>query len=316
MKRAVSVSLGSSSRDKKVIVNFKGQQISVERIGTDGDIEKAKQLYTELDDQVDAFGVGGVDLYLRLEGREYPLRAALKLIAGVKQTPVVDGRGLKHTLERRVFELAASALHQALSGAEGQVQGLILEGVPHFRMAFIPVAVDRIGLSQAVTEVTDEVIFGDLMVALGIPIPVRGIRNFKRVARVMLPFVSYFPMSLLYYGSSGAEHEPKYQKFWVESDLLAGDFLFMRKYLPKDLHGKTVITNTTTQENVEFLRERGVHLMITTTPRYEGRSFGTNMMEAALTAYAGKGRPLNDEELNALIDELDLRPNVQVLNAE
>jgi hypothetical protein len=314
MKRAVSVSLGSSKRDKKVVVNFKGQQISVERIGTDGNIEKAKQLYTELDDQVDAFGVGGVDLYLRLDGREYPLRAPLKLIEGVKQTPVVDGRGLKHTLERRVFELAAPELHNVLSGEQGEVQGLILEGVPHFRRAFIPVAVDRIGLSQAVTEVTDEVIFGDLMVALGIPIPVRGIRNFKRVARIMLPFVSYFPMSLLYYGSSGTEHEPKYQKFWLESDLLAGDFLFMRKYLPVNLHGKTVITNTTTPENVEFLRERGVRLMITTTPRYDGRSFGTKMMEAALTAYAGKGRPLSDDELNALIDELNLRPNVEVLN--
>jgi len=38
------------------------------------------------------------------------------------------------------------------------------------------------------------------------------------------------------------------------------------------------------------------------------------MMEAALTAYAGKGRPLSDEELNALIDSLELRPSVQVLN--
>lgn len=301
-KRAVSVSLGSSSRDKKVIVNFKDQEISVERIGTDGDIDEAKRLYTELDDQVDAFGVGGVDLYLRLEGREYPLRAALKLIGGVKQTPVVDGRGLKHTLERRVFELAEPAIRA------------VLGEMPRFRQAFIPVAVDRIGLAVAVAEVTDEVIFGDLMVALEIPIPVRGVRNYKRVARLMLPFVSHFPMSMLFYGSGGAEHEPKYQKYWRESDLLAGDFLFMRKYLPDDLHGKTVITNTTTEENVEFLRERGVRMMITSTPRYEGRSFGTNMMEAALTAYAGKGRPLSDEELNALIDDLELRPSVQVLN--
>jgi hypothetical protein len=37
-------------------------------------------------------------------------------------------------------------------------------------------------------------------------------------------------------------------------------------------------------------------------------------MEAALTAYAGKGRPLSDAELNALMDELDLRPSVQRLN--
>ena len=59
--------------------------------------------------------------------------------------------------------------------------------------------------------------------------------------------------------------------------------------------------------------ERGVHMVITTTPRYDGRSFGTNMMEAALTAYAGKGRPLTDAELNDLIDELDLRPTLAKL---
>jgi hypothetical protein len=55
-------------------------------------------------------------------------------------------------------------------------------------------------------------------------------------------------------------------------------------------------------------------MVITTTPRYEDRSFGTNMMEAVLTAYAGKGRPLNDDELNQIIDELDLRPTIMVLD--
>jgi hypothetical protein len=121
-------------------------------------------------------------------------------------------------------------------------------------------------------------------------------------------------MSMLFYGSRGAEAEPKYQRYWQEADLIAGDFLFMRKHLPDDLTGKTVITNTTTAKNVELLQERGVRQVITTTPRFEGRSFGTNMMEAALTAYAGKGRPLSDAELNALIDELDLRPSVQRLS--
>jgi len=300
MKRAVSVSLGSSARDKKVTITLKGEQISVERIGTDGDVEKSRRLFAELDGKVDALGVGGVDLYLRLDEREYPLHAALKLVQDVHRTPVVDGRGLKHTLERRVFELAEPELGRR----------------PHFHRAFIPVAVDRLGLGQAVTDVADEVIFGDLMVALGVPIPIRGIANFRRVARVMLPFVSHFPMSLLFYGSGGDEPEPKYQKFFREADLIAGDFLFMRKHMPASLAGKTVVTNTTTAENVALLRERGVHRVITTTPRYEGRSFGTNMMEAALTAYAGKGRPLTDAELNSLIDELDLRPSVQSLNEQ
>jgi len=298
MKRAVSVSLGSSTRDKRVIITLKGEPISVERIGTDGDAEKARRLFAELDGQVDALGVGGVDLYLRLDDREYPLHAALKLVQDVHQTPVVDGRGLKHTLERRVFELAAPELGDR----------------PHFRRAFVPVAVDRLGLAEAVAEVADEVIIGDLMIALGIPIPIRGIPAYRRLARVLLPIVSHFPMSLLFYGSSGEEPDPRYQRYFTDADLIAGDFLFMHKYLPDDLTGKTVITNTTTEENIEFLRARGVRQVITSTPRYEGRSFGTNMMEATLTAYAGKGRPLTDAELNGLIDELDLRPSVQQLN--
>ena len=293
MKRAVSISLGSSKRDKKVVVNFNGVEIQVERVGMDGDIAKTHQMYLDLDGKVDAFGVGGVDLYLRLDDKEYPLHAALKLVSGLTKTPLCDGRGLKHTLERRVFELAKAEL-----------------GDVHFKQVFIPVAVDRLGLAQAVAEVAERTVFGDLMVALGVPIPVYGIPAFKKVARVMLPMVSYFPMSMLFYGSDGAEQEPKYVKYFEESDLIAGDFLFMRKYMPARLAGKTVVTNTTTEDNIEFLKARGVKTIITTTPRYDGRSFGTNMLEAALTAYAGKGRRLTDDELNGLIDELGLKPTV------
>ena len=293
MKRAVSISLGSSKRDKKVVVNFKGEEIQVERVGTDGDIVKARQMYLDLDGKVDAFGVGGVDLYLRLDQREYPLHAALKLVSGVTRTPLCDGRGLKHTLERRVFELAKPQL--------GEVR---------FKQAFVPVAVDRLGLAEAVAEVAERTVFGDLMVALGVHLPIYGIPAFKWVARVMLPIVSHFPMSMIFYGSDGAEHEPKYVKYFAGSDLIAGDFLFMRKYMPKNLSGKTVVTNTTTEDNIELLKERGVKTVITTTPRYEGRSFGTNMLEAALTAYAGMGRRLGDDELNGLIDELGLKPSV------
>lgn len=293
MKRAVSVSLGSSKRNKSVTVNLNGVEILVERIGTDGDIEKARRMYLDLDGKVDAFGVGGVDLYLRLDDREYPLHAALKLVSGVRQTPLCDGRGLKHTLERRVFELAKPQL-----------------GDVRFKQAFIPVAADRIGLAEAVAEVSERSVFGDLMVALGVPVPIHGIRAFKRVARVMLPIVSHFPMGMIFYGSDGAEHKPKYTRYFEESDLIAGDFLFMRKYMPMDLSAKTIVTNTTTEDNIALLKERGVKRVITTTPRFDGRSFGTNMNEAMLTAHAGRGRRLSDAELNALIDELGIRPAV------
>lgn len=294
MKRAVSISLGSSRRDKRLVINLKGDEIDLERIGTDGDAALAARLFAEMDGRVDCLSVGGVDLYVRLDGREYPLRAALKLVEGVKHTPVVDGRGLKHTLERRVFELARP----------------MLDATPHFHDAFVPLALDRLGLAQAAASVSDKIVIGDLMIGLGLPFPVRGIPTYKRLVRLLMPIVSRFPMDRLFYGSKGSEHEPKYAHYFAQADLLAGDFMFMQKYMPEDLSGKTVVTNTTTEENIELLRRCGVRLVITTTPRYQGRSFGTNLMEAAVTAYAGKGRPLTDPELNALIDELDLRPTV------
>jgi hypothetical protein len=101
----------------------------------------------------------------------------------------------------------------------------------------------------------------------------------QTVARVMLPLVSYFPMTLIFYGSDGAEHEPKYVRYFEGSDLIAGDYLFMRKYLPACLDAKTVVTNTTTADDIALLKKRGVKTVITTTPRYDGRSFGTNVME-------------------------------------
>ena len=63
MKYAVSISLGSSKRDKRVEVKFKDEIVVIERIGLDGDAEKAKKMFEALDGQVDAFGMGGVDMY-------------------------------------------------------------------------------------------------------------------------------------------------------------------------------------------------------------------------------------------------------------
>ncbi|MER3515369.1 MAG: quinate 5-dehydrogenase, partial [Chloroflexota bacterium] len=53
MKYVVSVSLGSSTRDKTVEVELCGEVVHIERCGTDGDVEKAIRLFTELDGQVD-----------------------------------------------------------------------------------------------------------------------------------------------------------------------------------------------------------------------------------------------------------------------
>jgi tartrate dehydratase alpha subunit/fumarate hydratase class I-like protein len=80
MKRAVSISIGSSKRNKSVEVDLLGEKVLIERIGTDGDMEKAARMYQDLDGKVDAFGVGGADLGMMIDGKWYELHSVRPMI--------------------------------------------------------------------------------------------------------------------------------------------------------------------------------------------------------------------------------------------
>ena len=298
MKRAVSISLGSITRDKKVTITLLGEEITIERIGTNGDVEKAIQLYDELDGQVDAFGVGGIDLGMTIAGRYYPLYDAQKLVAGVKQTPVVDGGGLKQTLERGIAQFIEQKI-----GDEVQPKRVL-----------ITAGVDRYGSALSFDQAGYEIIFGDLGFALGIPIPIRSLRGLRFLARVLMPIVGRMPLEFLYpTGEKQEEIVPKFSKWYAWATVICGDCLYIKQHMPDRLDGKVIATNTTTPADVEAFRQRGVRYLVTATPRLEGRSFGTNMMEAAMVAVAGKGRPLTTAELEETLERLDLKPTIQRL---
>ena len=299
MKRAVSISLGSRTRDKKVSITLLGEEITIERIGTDGDVEKAIQLYNEMDGKVDAFGVGGIDLGLTVAGRYYPLYDAQQLVAGVRQTPVVDGGGLKITLERGI----AQFIEQEIGDEVQPKRVLITSGV------------DRYGSVLSFDEAGYDMIIGDLGFALGIPIPIRSLRGLRIVARIVAPLAGRLPLEFLYpTGEKQEQIVPKFGTWYDWATVVSGDCLYIKHHMPDRLDGKVIATNTTTMADVEAFRERGVRYLVTSTPRLEGRSFGTNMMEAALVAVAGKGRPLTTDELDEMLKRLGLKPTLQRLN--
>jgi hypothetical protein len=297
MKRAVSVSLGSSKRDKQVEVELLGQQVAIERCGVDGDQKKATALFTELDGRVDALGVGGIDLWVQMAGHKYPLYGAHKLVGNVKSTPVVDGSGLKNTLERHVVPALVKALGPAYQS------GRVL----------LTAAVDRYGMTLSFFENNYEVICGDLAFALGIPIPIRTLPGLKRLGRLLLPVVGRLPVSILYpTGAQQEQIEPKFGRWYEWATVIAGDCHYIKRHMPDRLEGKVIVTNTTTEADMLLFRERGVKAVLTTTPRFDGRSFGANMLEAALTAAAGHNRPLSESELEEILQQLKLEPHVHL----
>lgn len=301
MKRVVSVSLGSSSRDHRFETTVLGQPISIERVGTDGDTNRARQLLEELDGKVDALGLGGTDLYLRAGHRKYLIRQTASLVRNIRHTPFVDGGGLKASWERWL-----------ITDYLPKQKGLSFRG----RRVMLVSSVDRYGMAEAFTEAGADVVFGDLIFGLGIPISLRSLRAVNVLAALLLPVLSKLPISFLYpTGKKQEEITPKHHRHFAWAEILAGDFHLIRRYMPDDLRGRVVLTQTITKADVEQLRRRGVWMLITDGPDMGGRSFATNVLQGVIVAVTGR-RPddISTDEYLQIALEAGFLPRIEELN--
>ena len=299
-KHVISISLGSSARDAQAVESFAGQSILVERRGTDGDMAKAKALLEYWDGKADAIGLGGTDLYVYAGKNRYTFRESARLIANVRQTPILDGSGLKNTLERKLIQSLVANRRLELAG----------------KKVLMVCGVDRFGMAEALLEAGAEVTFGDLLFGLGLNCPLKSLASLGWWAKLLAPVITRLPVSWFYpMGKEQEKRTPKFPQYFLANDIIAGDFHFIKKYMPARLDGKIIITNTVTATDRSLLKQAGVSLLITTTPCLAGRSFGTNVMEAMLVALRGARQPLTAAEYLTLLDEYKITSSVEYLNS-
>lgn len=274
-----------------------GVPLKMKRIGVDGKFYRAVEIIQQLAPDVDAIGLGGIDLYLYAGGNRYVIRDALKLKAAAGSTRVADGSALKNTLEKEQIEYLVD------SHPEVPIKG---------RKTLIVSSVDRMGMSLALSQVAGEVVFGDLIFAVGLPIPIRHYATVVNLAKVILPIMTKLPFQVLYpTGKKQEKTKPKHRRWLQWAEVVAGDFHFIRRNLPEDMSGKVVITNTTTQEDRELLSDRQLSWLVTTTPVIDGRSFGANVLEAAIWALIKHfGDAPTEENFRVYLNKLAIKPSV------
>jgi hypothetical protein len=292
----LSISLGSSKRDKESCLTVGGRTFLVRRVGVDGDLRRFAQMFREWDGRASALGIGGADLYLWIDHKKYAFRQVKRLVSQATKTPVVDGSGLKHTLERRL------------------VRELQERGIVDFRQerVFLTMAVDRFGMAQALDEVCPQVIYGDLMFGLGLPIPIRRYRTLRIMGRILLPLLTWLPFTWFY--PTGAKQEvrkPRFQRFFNWASVIAGDWHYIHRHCPEDLPGKIILTNTLRKDDLAFLKKAGVRRVITSTPEVDGETFGTNVLEGVLVAFLGKrAEELSPEDYEKALEQMGWEPKI------
>ncbi len=295
-KKVVSVSLGSSKRNHRAELELLGHKVSIERIGVDGDKDKFVELLKSLDGKVDAIGLGGADLYLRAGKYHYEVKDVARLVSVLRETPLVDGGELKDTWEREVPRYLRER------------EGIELKG----KTALIMSGMDRYGLAEGLYQEGCHLLVGDLPFAVGVPVALRKLGTLRFLSVLMMPVLRRLPIDVLYpTGKKQEERQPRFSGYFEKADIIGGDFLYIWRFMPDQLPGKIIITNTVTSQDIADMKERGVKILVTTTPEMNNRSFGTNVLQAVFVAILEKKpEDIKPEEYLELMRELNIKPRV------
>jgi predicted amino acid dehydrogenase len=301
-REIVSINLGASERNDEFTAQLLGQEFHVRRIGTDGDVERARQLIGELDGKVDAIGLEGMRARFQVGSHPFVHRDIQALIDAAHSTPVVDGSHLKNTLERWAINRVARRQRDLFA----------------HRQVFVLSGVHDYALAQVLSQLTDQMTFGDPVFHLNLPLVLKSFKGLERYARWAMPRLCRSPIGKLYpVGADQAQRTVRAAKHFRAANVIVGDGAYLRRFAPEDLKGKTIVTHSLSPDDVDDLKARGVETVISTVPPLgtAARGVELSVVEAMLTTLLDKpAAELVDDDYLELIAGWELEPQVAVLN--
>lgn len=304
MKDIVSISLGSSKHDYAFETEFLCQNFMIRRFGTDGDLEKARELLERWEDHADIMGLGG----LRTPNDLGPERLDNKLFEkidyltkGIK-TPVVTGNELRKvthewSLRHIQFKMGNNFFDNT--------RVFFLSGFSHFRIA------------KVMSEYTENLSFADLIIKNGVSKTINSIKDMERYANGIHEAVGWVPGKRIRTSSIPLKAWNNYiiRKSMQKANVIVVPHHNFYKNIEQcgieELGGKVVITSTVHEDKVKFLKERGVNVIIDTTPKILEKVVGLNVLEALINSALDKPpEEVTRDDLLEIISEQRMDPRV------
>lgn len=303
MKRIISISLGTSERDYQIRAKFLGQNFHIRRIGTDGDTREIVELLYDWEEQADAIGLSGVKfpskIGLKRTAEQRDLR--IRELSADLRTPVTTGEAFRNVAQGWVARYVQETQKDYFTNA----RVLVLSGMTDFSVAAV------------LAEYTDNLQFADPILEHGIPKFLNSLKDMERYARGVHDVLSLSPTKVIATSLPLLDEWNKYilrkamQKATVIIVPYEGFYEYLDACTLEELGGKTVITSTAYDDRVEFLKKRGVDVIIDATPRILQRVVQVDVLEAMIMAALGKKEgELTGDELLEVISEQRIRPSI------
>ena len=303
MKTIVSISLGPRGDDYAFETEFLGQDFEIRRMGTNGSITKAAKLLQQWDGKAAAIALGGIKIpaAYSVKGTHPRKAATLKALAGNITSPVTLGSALGKV----AYEWSLRHLEFTFGDYFNNAKVLFLSGQAHYPIA------------RVMSEFTANLIFADPLLENGIPKFLTSLADFERYARDMHDALRWVPTKTLSESMVPMRMWNQYvlRKAMQKAHVIVVPSFNFYRYLEnttlEELGGKTVITANAYEDRVEYLKSRGVDVIIDAAPKILERVVGLSVLEALIIAALGveKGR-LSDDDLLEIISEQHMDPRV------
>jgi predicted amino acid dehydrogenase len=304
VKRIIQISLGPSLDDYEFETRFLDQSFNVQRFGTDGDVDQASDLILQWNKKADAIALGSVGLTNAAGPKAVSEKALAKLLKlGSKlQTPVTSGgtlRKVSHEWSLRHIQFTFG------NNYFNNARIFFFSGVASYSIA------------RLMAEYTENLRFADPLIESGVPKFINNLKDLDFYAAHLRGTLNWIPGKDFVASSEPVRSMTDYlmRQAVRDSHILvvphAEFFQFLDPYTIEDLNRKTVITSAAFDDRIEYLKDKGVSVIIDTTPKLLENVVGVSVLEALLTAAfnidQGDGR---DDELLEIISNMEMEPRI------
>ncbi len=261
--RILHVNVGGGRVDRRYRLTVAGREFEIHQVGLKQDLHQLERVLSEAPER--RVAVSGVQLNYRFNGVDYEHRdLARRLKRLLRGREYSDGAVVKRTLERYLVDRAVQKL--AVNFRDKRI--LVFSAVSRYDAAEVLAAQSR------------RIVFGDLLYGFRLGVPLTSVAALKAAAPTVLKAVVNTPASWFNPGARPfGRRMPRFRWYFHWAEVILGGMSYFRRYAPPALPGKIVFTNMRNDEDVEFLRERGVATAVGLLPLIDGRRVSTSVLE-------------------------------------